>query len=447
MPTDPAVTPFIYTTNSGPDMTKELLDSLPPFFKALLGAKDYRPSDQLSIYVTTPKVFDGDKISQSLQPIGESSEEGQRLFYEEGLNFANHEQIKNLCLVFVDVLRQGKDFPLYNEALEFFMKNFGPVQTSYLLQNLNLLNNEKLLITLRMSSPEELLVLRRFGVVRNRVRGVDGIQETPGMDYLLPDSARPFVPGHVPPAFDQEFEGFHDTVHFKDSKDLANLWGVFADKFHSLALSRYRKSAEAGDRAAMTPNLLREIENEHALMDIRRAFFFVIESYETEKPLATVALIDGTPRSDRPYKLPVLRRIGGKSTLSIARSSEVYEIHSLAKDYDSRAEVSLEDLALLLAKHLQDTKLGTATFLVQTDVLGARLYRKFGFKVDAQASKGLPDKERVLYVRGQDFIDNVRKLFPHQRLMENSLPNFATKRLAGAENDLHCQKILFASAE
>lgn len=335
----------------------------------------------------------------------------------------------------------------------------GPVTTYFLRSNASLLSRDQLEQLAALPGKEPLPVLRRFGFTRNRI-ALPTLDSRPDKvqlsvhrgerDTLLIDSAHAHFPGFVPIPVFEEFEsavGFGDEMN---SKELRHMWRKLSNNMHQLSFSLLRRDIERRQRRGMpprlaiTPYLLEVLEEESSRLDLARAFFFVIEDYLSEKMLATMALIDGSHRlGEEPYDLPIVRRLKDLSqgTFDLARefAGPVFEMHSLAIDPEGQPKVSLDELFLIVAQHIEDAGFEDVTFLGQTDKLGARKYAKYGFVEHSEATKIIGEDEVVLTVKGRAFIDAVRKLMPPLGVVRASLPNRITKRLAGVDNDAFCE--------
>lgn len=465
--------PFIYAICPY-NMIEKMLDM--PIFRFLpLGAQLQPHLDRYGLYVlgreisekpfglTSRVVLPGTMTLEGFNDLLESSpitdHPVKRQLLEQIL--PHLESVLELeALKIVHDLDSGVDIEkLKDDIFECIRNVLGPVRTYYMRSNASLLSRDQLTQLTGLKGEQPLPVLRRFGFVRNRraqptwASRPDNIQitvQSGSTDTLLVDSAHAHFAGFAPISAFEEFEtvtGFGDEMN---SKELRHMWRLLSNKMHQLSFKllardiQRRKRKNMPPRAAVTPNLLELLEEESHKLDLSRAFFFVIEDYSSEEMAATMALIDGTHREgEEAYDLPIVRRLKdiskGAYDLSAQFQGPLFEMHSLAIDPEAKPKVSLEELFLVVAQHIEDAGFEDATFLGQTDLLGGRLYAKYGFKVHEEASKIIGKDEVVLSVKGRDFIDAVRKLMPLQGIVRASLPNRITKRLAAADNDHWCE--------
>ncbi|MEZ4816231.1 MAG: hypothetical protein R3A80_13680 [Bdellovibrionota bacterium] len=441
--------PFYYTINGGPDISfaEEMLGP----FRAFLGTQYFnkpKVSDTLTIYAATLKEKNGTEISRGLTPM--------------------------MCLEKADICALIKATPTLDEpktitfleelliplkdnySLEDLKQGYltlenllGSIKAAFIISHLHILSVSELIQVAGYKSHEEFLVLRRFGYIRNRMQGMNQVEEM-HTDLILFDSTHPYVPGWMPPpAFSEQDSQltFEYNNYPRTTQELRFMWGQFSDRFHKLALTHYENERIKGQRQIFTEHLLQQLRQDNQSIDLERAFFFTVENYSTEQLHATLALIDGDTRARANttsglYEVPVVRNILNKSPSFNLRKKfggrHVFEVHSLAKDPKKLKEIPLESLALLIAEHLDINNFSSSVLLVQTDAVGARRFKKFGFSIDKEASAILGGEMRVLTVLASNFIRETRKLYPVKGHINIALPNPLSKRFSRPAIDSAC---------
>ncbi len=414
--------------------------ALPQLLNSMREASE-QAKQQVEILVLNPRIHSDSQIHQSSKQIlGMPQDKFLEMMSapflltvsEESLS-AYFEDMKLLKLM--NLLNTDDEFKDQIETItKSLTEAIGPVRTAYILDNLDHLSEVQLLKIVGLKVPEKLLVLRRFGYV-----------STDQLHYLIPDSAYPYVPGFVPPSFQDDFD---NTVHFMNEKELRSLliaWGEYSNNFHSLSESELRAEKEKGKRPAITDDLLSMLHDENVALDVMRAFFIQVEDYDTEKVLGSFAIIDANLRNGVRYHPPVFRRLlEANPALDFQNlfDGELYEFHGLARSSEHFNEIPFESLLLAMAAHIEDAGLMNANFIGQTDKVGFRLYKRFGFTENKTLSALLSENEAFISVKGSVFVEKVREIYPMKGRIHASLPNHATKRLANPEMDAHCAKLL-----
>ncbi len=460
--------PFYYSVMPGPDI--DLFDEIQqanPFFgflfQQLLRAEKASPAeDELIIYGATLRNRVDHAGSTTRHPVlclkaadvcalmrhnPQIESESAETSFARLLDIVREYDRLSRLIEFEPNIRQ--------QAQDQLSEAIGPVKTAYVLSHLYTLSNKELAQVAGLSNQHEFLVLRRFGYIRNRMPGLDEAGREKMYpannvaDITVADSLHPYVPGWVPTYLygDDDVEVTFDHTHnpvnkARITKALRSLWAQFSRDFHNLALQRYERERDKGNRSIFTDHLLNSLRDEIEGMDLERAFFFQVEDYLREKIFATLALIDGSSRRGELYHLPAIRRlVEGGSSFDIRQhynADHFLEVHSLAKDPNKQDEIPLESLALLLAEHVDEMDFRNSLLIVQTDKAGARHFAKYGFVINENLSRMLGGDMRFLGVRGSDFVSKVREIYPLRGRIDVQLPNHLTKRIGSTGWDSAC---------
>jgi hypothetical protein len=348
------------------------------------------------------------------------------------------------------------------EAHKILLPLIGPVRMMYLIDGLNYDYPQKVLQAIagvKNDSTEPFLAVRRFGVLRRRVREVfvyeeNGLQRfdfgPPDDPFLydadlhttIGDSIFPFRPNHHPPPLRATAElQMLDTGNVNDDAFLIQ-WGIGSEEAHDLSFRAYRaQMARHRNHSIIDENLLAQLRKVAGNLDLTRMFFINIEDFVSEKVFETMAFIDGGSATHDYYETPVDTRFASINLRTLF-PGEFIEIHGLAVDperVELKGILNTDTMAIQLLAFIENGGHDNTTFVLQAHAAAALIYPTYGFAELAEsvgkAEKGIV----VMYATGKTLREKIRALFPDSKQSPVvELPNRFNRRFAGPRVDMEC---------
>lgn len=428
------------------------LEGLPPI------AHSIHAPDTVSVHLQVEN-YPGNTTSYWL--FNSSFEEYQAML--KARPFADEGEAADRVRELVKILKKN-DFKSVEEMMPVakeLQERIGMIRTSYILESAEHFPVESLYamagVTDKNATPEQVLVLRRFGVMRRRGPIETGHRGQKPIEYfmqpLVPDRYAHLVVGDIVTPFTAHYiptpVQFYPEIKMSeffdaDHKSLLVSWGVNADEVIDLSFKAYIDQMEH-DGVSVAPEQIEAQKNVTRSLDLSRLFFYVIEDFTGELPLQTISFIDGGKTGDDFYETPAEKRHKDIKFRELFPNDYLIEIRGLAIDPELRGKkgspINTEAWAAQLLDFVHNGGHDNTRFILQARSGAARLYEsKFGF-VALNKIPGEKDPMKILamHTTGAELKARIYKLFPHLKVgFAMDFPNRLNRRMPDYNTDKAC---------